>query len=64
MFGSKPKGPTPEQRDLEAAQTERLKELRVDTAREQSRNFSEQNAVRRRLRGLTSLLSGGFKGFK
>lgn len=56
---------TPEQRKLEQAQVERMRELRVESARESAKNFADQNAFRRRLRGLVSLLgSGGFKGFK
>ena len=57
-------GPTAEQRKLEANQLERQRELRVDSARETGKNFQEQNAFRRRLRGIVSLLSGSFKGFK
>lgn len=53
---------TSEQRKLEQNQIERTRELRVDAAREGSKNFQDQNAFRRRLRGIMSLMSGGFKG--
>ena len=55
--------PTPEERQLQQMQIERDKELRVENARETTRAFSEQMAMRRKMRGIFSLLSGGFKGF-
>ena len=55
--------PTPEQRHLERIQIERERQLRVENARETTRAFSEQLSFRRRLRGMLSLMSSGFKGF-
>jgi len=47
----------------DAAQKARDADLRVERARELNKDFSEQTAFRRRLRGIFSLLSNGFKGF-
>ena len=55
--------PTKRQKELEKIQVERERELRVERARETTRAFSDQIAFRRRLRGIFSLLSSGFKGF-
>lgn len=52
-----------EQRQLQAAQIERERTLRVENARETTRAFDEQIAFRRRLRGIMSLMQGGFQGF-
>lgn len=42
---------------------ERERQLRIENARETTKTFSDQLAFRRNLRGIFSLLSGGFKGF-
>ena len=62
MKPSRPK-PTQEQRELEAAQAERLKELRVENARETAKAYQESVSFRMRMRGIHSMLSNGFQGF-
>ena len=59
------KGPkqTAQQKELELISIEREKELRVENAKQTTKTFSDQLAFRRKLRGMFSLLSGGFKGF-
>ncbi len=52
-----------ESRRLQEIQLEREKQLRIERARETSKAFSDNLAFRRKLRGIFSLLSGGFKGF-
>ena len=59
---SRPK-PTPEQRKLEQAQIERMKELRVDKAREEAKVFEDRKQFRNRMRGFRSLISGGYEGY-
>ena len=61
-MGSKPKQ-TAAQKELERISIERERQLRVENARETTRVFSDQLAFRKKLRGVFSLLSGGFKGF-
>ena len=61
-MGSKPKQ-TQAQKDLEQISIEREKELRVENARQTTKAFSDNIAFRRKLRGIFSLLSGGFQGF-
>ena len=61
-MGSKPKQ-TKAQKELELISIEREKELRVENARQTTRAFSDNIAFRKKLRGIFSLLSGGFKGF-
>ena len=60
-FGS-PKVTT-QQKRLADSQEERERQLRVDQAKQENRQFEDQVAFRRRLRGVFSLLSSGFKGF-
>ena len=55
--------PTAEERQLQTIQQERERELRVERARETTRAFSEQMAMRRKMRGIMSLMTAGFKGF-
>lgn len=62
MSSSKPK-PSKQQKELETIQIERNRQLRVENARETTKTFSDNIAFRRRLRGVFSLLSGGFGGF-
>ena len=54
---------TVEQAQLQKLQLERAKELRVENAKQTTKAFSDNLAFRRKLRGIFSLLSGGFKGF-
>jgi hypothetical protein len=61
-MGSKPKQ-TAEQKELEQISIEREKQLRVENARETTKSFGDNLAFRQKLRGIFSLLSGGFKGF-
>lgn len=61
-MSSKPKQ-TQAQKDLEQSQIEREKQLRVENARQTTRAFSDNVAFRKKLRGIFSLLSAGFKGF-
>lgn len=61
-MSSKPKQ-TAGQKELERSAIEREKQLRVERARETTRAFSENVAFRKKLRGIYSLLSGGFAGF-
>lgn len=61
-MGSKPKQ-TKQQKELERISLEREKTLRVENARQTTKAFSDNLAFRRKLRGIFSLLSGGFKGF-
>jgi hypothetical protein len=56
-------GPTKTQRALEQRQLARERELTVDRQRAAARAFTDQIAFRRKLRGMWSLLSNGFKGF-
>ena len=44
-------------------QVEQNRQLTVDRARAQTKAFTDQLAFRRKLRGIFSLMSGGFKGF-
>lgn len=62
MSRSKPKQ-TPAQKELEQVSLERERQLRVENARQTTKSFSDNLAFRRKLRGIFSLLSGGFKGF-
>ena len=39
------------------------RQLRVENARQTTKAFSDNLAFRRKLRGIFSLLSGGFSGF-
>jgi len=50
-------------KQLEQLSIERERQLRVENARETTRAFSDQLAFRKKLRGIFSLLSGGFQGF-
>ena len=50
-------------KQLETLSIERERQLRVENARETTKAFSDQLAFRKKLRGIFSLLSGGFKGF-
>ncbi len=61
-MSSKPKQ-SKQSKELERIQIERERQLRVERARETTRAFSDNLAFRRRLRGIFSLMSGGFKGF-
>ena len=61
-MSSKPKQ-SAESKELERIAIEREKQLRVENARETTRAFSDNLAFRKKLRGIYSLLSGGFKGF-
>jgi hypothetical protein len=61
-MGSKPKQ-TAAQKELERISIEREKALRVENARQTTKVFSDNLAFRQKLRGIFSLLSGGFKGF-
>jgi len=42
---------------------ERERQLRVENARQTTKTFSDNLSFRRKLRGIFSMLSGGFKGF-
>ncbi len=55
---------TAQQKELEAITIEREKELRVENARETTKTFSDNMAFRKKLRGIFSLMSSGFGGFK
>ena len=61
-MSSKPKQ-TAQQKELERISIEREKELRVENARQTTKAFSDNLAFRKKLRGIFSLLSAGFKGF-
>lgn len=61
-MSTKPKQ-TAEQKKLAQIALQRERELRVENARETTKAFSDNVAFRRKLRGIFSLLSGGFKGF-
>ena len=61
-MSTKPKQTT-QQKQLEQISIERERELRVENARQTTKTFSDNIAFRRKLRGIFSLLSGGFKGF-
>ena len=54
---------TPAQKQLESQSIERERQLRVENARQTTKAFSDNLAFRRKLRGIFSVLSGGFKGF-
>ncbi len=54
---------TAQQKELENISIERERQLRVENARQTTKTFSDNLAFRRKLRGMFSLLSGGFKGF-
>ena len=54
---------TAAQKELERISIERERQLRVENARQTTKVFSDQLAFRNKLRGIFSLLSGGFKGF-
>ncbi len=54
---------TPAQKELERISIERERQLRVENARQTTKVFSDQLAFRKKLRGVFSLLSNGFKGF-
>lgn len=45
-------------------QVERMRQLNVENARQTTRNYSDNIAARRRLRGIMALMSKGFGGFK
>lgn len=62
MKSSSPKQ-TESQKQLESQSIERERQLRVENARQTTKAFSDNLAFRRKLRGVFSLLSGGFKGF-
>ena len=61
-MSSKPKQ-SAESKELERISIEREKQLRVENARQTTRAFSDNIAFRKKLRGIFSLLSAGFKGF-
>lgn len=61
-MASKPKKSKAE-KQLQQISLERERELRVENARQTTKVFSDNIAFRRKLRGVFSLLSGGFKGF-
>lgn len=61
-MSSKPKQ-TAAQKELERISIERERQLRVENARQTTKVFSDNLAFRNKLRGIFSLLSGGFKGF-
>lgn len=61
-MSSKPKQ-TAAQKELERIAIERERQLRVENARQTTRAFSDNLAFRRKLRGIFSMMSGGFKGF-
>jgi len=61
-MSSKPKQ-TKQQKQLETISIERERQLRVENARETTKTFADNLAFRRKLRGIFSLLSGGFGGF-
>jgi hypothetical protein len=61
-MSSKPKQ-SAESKELERIAIEREKQLNVENARQTTRAFSDQVAFRKKLRGIFSLLSGGFTGF-
>lgn len=61
-MGSKPKQ-TAAQKELERISIERERALRVENARQTTKTFSDNLAFRKKLRGVFSLLSGGFQGF-
>jgi len=61
-MSSKPKQ-TAAQKELERISIERERQLRVENARQTTKVFSDNIAFRNKLRGIFSLLSGGFKGF-
>lgn len=61
-MASKPKK-SKASKQLEQISLERERELRVENARQTTKAFSDNLAFRRKLRGVFSLLSGGFKGF-
>ena len=54
---------TPQQKQLESISIERERQLRVENARQTTKSFSDNLAFRRKLRGIFSLMSGGFQGF-
>lgn len=54
---------TPEQKQLEQIAIERERRLRVENARETTKSMGDQLAFRRKMRGILSLISNGFKGF-
>ena len=54
---------TAQQKELERISIERERQLRVENARQTTKAFSDRIAFRKKLRGVFSLLSGGFKGF-
>ena len=62
-MSSKPKQ-TAEQKELERISIERERQLRVENARQTTKTFSDNIAFRKKLRGVFSLLSNGFKGFQ
>ena len=49
---------------LQEMSLERERKLRVENARETTAAFSDNIAFRRKLRGMFSLMSGGYKGFQ
>jgi len=61
-MSSKPKQ-TAQQKELERLSIERERQLRVENARQTTKAFSDNLAFRKKLRGIFSLLSGGFSGF-
>jgi len=63
MFKSKSPKQTPAQQELERISIERERQLNVENARQTTKVFSDQIAFRKKMRGVFSLLSNGFKGF-
>ena len=61
-MSSKPKQ-SEASKELERISIQREKDLRVENARQTTRAFSDNIAFRKKLRGIFSLLSNGFKGF-
>ena len=61
-MSSKPKQ-SAASKNLEQLSIERERQLRVENARETTKAFSDNLSFRKKLRGIFSLLSGGFKGF-
>jgi len=56
-------GQTKQQKELQRISIERERQLRIENARQTTKAFSDNLAFRQKLRGIFSLLSGGFEGF-
>jgi len=54
---------TKRQKELEKIAIQREKDLTIERARESTKAFSDNLAFRKKLRGMFSLLSGGYAGF-